>query len=156
MASTAGPAQPCDADSLSVLEADDVVGYRDHLADDLVPGDRVWCLRCKIAFGQVQVGSAHGTYQDAYQNLAKAQLRYRPRVCRARVRVLRSWTTHAAMSSGRSCRTGTEASIALTISARRPGYADRVAKDSSKNTDGRSGCHVSHTRKSCSAYKPNW
>ena len=46
-----------------------------------------------------------------------------------------SWTTHAAMSSGRSCRTGTEASIALTISARRPGYADRVAKDSSKNTD---------------------
>ena len=79
MASTAGPAQPCDADSLSVLEADDVVGYRDHLADDLVPGDRVWCLRCKIAFGQVQVGSAHGTYQDAYQNLAKAQLRYRQR-----------------------------------------------------------------------------
>ena len=28
--------------SLSVLEADDVVGYRGHIADEHVPGDRVW------------------------------------------------------------------------------------------------------------------
>jgi hypothetical protein len=76
-ASTTGPAQPGDADSLPWLEAGDVVGRRHHPPDDLVSGNDIRRLGREISLGEMEVGSAHGTHQDADQDLAGIRLRHR-------------------------------------------------------------------------------